>query len=100
MPTEQFMPLQYSTTPLICGRTVGAGLRHTFCVAEQRSDKGAANLIQRRITYMLWTILAVILVLWMLGMVGSVGGSLIHLLLVVAAVVLVIQLLSGRRPIV
>lgn len=49
---------------------------------------------------MLWMILAITLVLWMLGIIGSVGGSLIHLLLVVAAVVLVIQLLSGRRPIV
>ena len=46
---------------------------------------------------MLWTLLAVILVLWLLGFVGSVGGSLIHLLLVVAAVVLLVQLLTGRR---
>jgi hypothetical protein len=46
---------------------------------------------------MLWTILAIILVLWLLGFVGSVGGSLIHLLLVVAAVVLLVQLLTGRR---
>ena len=48
---------------------------------------------------MLWTILAIVLVLWLLGVVGSVGGSLIHLLLVVAAVVLLIQLFTGRRPI-
>jgi hypothetical protein len=46
---------------------------------------------------MLWTLLAVILVLWLLGFVGSVGGSLIHLLLVLAAVVLLVQLLTGRR---
>ena len=46
---------------------------------------------------MLWTLLAIILVLWLLGFVGSVGGSLIHLLLVVAAVVLLVQLLTGRR---
>jgi hypothetical protein len=45
----------------------------------------------------LWTILGVILVLWLLGFIGSVGGSLIHLLLVVALVVLAVQLLSGRR---
>ena len=51
-------------------------------------------------TSMLWTILAVILVLWLLGVVGSVGGSLIHLLLVIAAVILLIQLLSGRRTVV
>jgi len=46
---------------------------------------------------MLWTIVAVLLVLWLLGFIGSVGGSLIHLLLVIALVVFVFQLLSGRR---
>lgn len=48
---------------------------------------------------MLWTIFAIILVLWLLGMVGSIGGSLIHLLLIVAVAVLLIQLFTGRRPI-
>jgi Family of unknown function (DUF5670) len=46
---------------------------------------------------MLWTILVVLLVLWLLGLLTSVGGALIHLLLVVALVVLVLQLISGRR---
>ena len=46
---------------------------------------------------MLWTILAVVLVLWLLGFVGGVGGSLIHALLLVAGIVFVLQLLSGRR---
>lgn len=46
---------------------------------------------------MLWTIIAVMLVLWLLGFSFSVGGSLIHLLLVVALVVFVINLVSGRR---
>jgi len=49
---------------------------------------------------MLWTILAICLVLWLLGFIGGVGGSLIHLLLVVAAVMLVIQLFTGRRTVV
>lgn len=49
---------------------------------------------------MLWTILMVLLVLWLLGMVGGIGGSFIHALLVIAGVVLVIQLLSGRRTVV
>ncbi|HMV47146.1 MAG TPA: lmo0937 family membrane protein [Blastocatellia bacterium] len=49
---------------------------------------------------MLWTILAVLLVLWLLGVIGGVGGSLIHALLVIAAVILVIQLLTGRRAVV
>jgi Family of unknown function (DUF5670) len=48
---------------------------------------------------MLWTILVILLVLWLVGLLGNFGGSLIHLLLVVAAVVLVINLLSGRRAV-
>ena len=46
---------------------------------------------------MLWTIFVVLGILWLLGFTLHVGGSLIHLLLVVAAVVLIINLLSGRR---
>jgi uncharacterized protein DUF5670 len=50
---------------------------------------------------MLWTIFVVLLILWLLGMVSSytVGGF-IHLLLVIALIVLVFQLLSGRRTVV
>jgi len=47
---------------------------------------------------MLWTILAVLLVLWLFGFLGGfVTTNLIHLLLVVALVVLVINVLSRRR---
>jgi len=49
--------------------------------------------------HMLWTVLAVILVLWLLGVVGNVGGGLVHLLLLVAGVVLVAQFLTGRRTV-
>lgn len=47
---------------------------------------------------MLWTIIAVLLILWLLGLVAlpTVGG-LIHILLVIALIVLVYQLLTGRR---
>jgi hypothetical protein len=48
---------------------------------------------------MLWTILVILLVLWLLGFLGHVGGGMIHLLLVVAAIVLVINLVSGRRTV-
>jgi hypothetical protein len=48
---------------------------------------------------MLWAVVAIILLLWLLGFIGSVGGSLIHLWLVVALVVIVIQLLTGRRAV-
>jgi hypothetical protein len=46
---------------------------------------------------MLWTIFVVLLISWLLGLSLHVGGSLIHLLLVVGLVILVINLLSGRR---
>jgi hypothetical protein len=45
----------------------------------------------------LWTIFVVILILWLLGFSLHLAGGLIHLLLVVALVVLVINLVSGRR---
>lgn len=46
---------------------------------------------------MFWTILVVVLVLWLLGFIGHVGGSLIHLLLVVALIVFLLQLLYPRN---
>jgi hypothetical protein len=46
---------------------------------------------------MLWTIFVLLLILWLLGFSLHVAGGLIHLLLVVALVVLVINLVSGRR---
>jgi hypothetical protein len=46
---------------------------------------------------MLWTIVAIFLILWLLGFTMHVGGALIHLLLVVAVVVFVFNLISGRR---
>ena len=50
---------------------------------------------------MLWTLAVVLFVLWLLGgVVFHVGGGLIHLLLVIALVVLVVQLVTGRRTVV
>jgi len=46
---------------------------------------------------MLWIVFAVILILWLLGFSLHIAGSLIHLLLVVAVIVLIINLLTGRR---
>jgi Family of unknown function (DUF5670) len=46
---------------------------------------------------MLWTIVVVLAVLWLLGFSLHVGGGLIHLLLVVALVVLIFNVLGGRR---
>ena len=50
---------------------------------------------------MLWTIFVILLVLWLLGIVTSYTmGGFIHLLLVIALVVLLINFISGRRPVV
>ena len=46
---------------------------------------------------MLWAIIVVLVVLWLLGFSFHVGGALIHLLLVVALIILVMNLITGRR---
>jgi hypothetical protein len=46
---------------------------------------------------MLWTIFVIILIMWLLGFSLHIAGSLIHILLVVALVVLIFNLVSGRR---
>ena len=47
---------------------------------------------------MLWTIFVILLILWLLGLVTSYTmGGFIHILLVIALVVIVIQLVQGRR---
>jgi hypothetical protein len=55
--------------------------------------------ITRRVKIMLWTIFVILLVLWLLGFISGIGGgtSLIHLLLVVAVIVLIYNLITGRR---
>lgn len=45
---------------------------------------------------MLWTIVAILLILWLLGFSFHVAGSLVHVLLVVAVLVVVFSLLRGR----
>ena len=48
---------------------------------------------------MLWTIFVILLILWLLGLVSSYTlGGYIHILLVIAVVVLLINLITGRRP--
>jgi hypothetical protein len=46
---------------------------------------------------MLWIILAILLVLWLFGFIIDIAGSLIHLILVIALIVLIVQLVTGRR---
>jgi hypothetical protein len=47
---------------------------------------------------MLWTIIVILLVLWLLGMIAN-FGTIVWLLLVIAAIVLVYQLITGRRAV-
>jgi hypothetical protein len=48
---------------------------------------------------MLWTIFAILLILWLLGWGYHIAGGLIHILLVIAVVVAVINLVTGRRAV-
>jgi Family of unknown function (DUF5670) len=60
-----------------------------------------ARTFARRKVPMLWTIFVVLLVLWLLGFVGfHVLGAYIHILLLIALVVLILQLVGGRRTVV
>jgi hypothetical protein len=55
----------------------------------RQGDESMANL--------LWTVVVVLVVLWLLGFVSHVGGGLIHILLVIALIVLIYNLIAGRR---
>lgn len=46
---------------------------------------------------MLWTIIGILIALWLIGWIADIGGGLIHLLLVVALVVFLINLFTSRR---
>ncbi|WP_242141005.1 lmo0937 family membrane protein [Sphingomonas sp. TREG-RG-20F-R18-01] len=48
---------------------------------------------------MLWTVAVILLILWVLGFAVHIGGGLIHLLLVAAVVVVIFNLVSGRRAV-
>jgi len=48
---------------------------------------------------MLWTIIGILVLLWLLGFATHIGGGLIHLILVVAVIVFVVNLISGRRTV-
>ena len=48
---------------------------------------------------MLWTICVVLIILWLLGLVtGTTMGGLIHVLLVIAIIVVLVRIISGRKP--
>jgi len=48
---------------------------------------------------MLWTICVILIILWLLGLVtGTTMGGLVHVLLVIAIIVILVRVISGRRP--
>ena len=48
---------------------------------------------------MLWTFCVVLIILWLLGLVtGTTMGGLVHVLLVIAIIVILVRVISGRRP--
>jgi len=47
----------------------------------------------------LWMVLVIVVVLWLIGLIANIGGGLIHVLLVVAAIILIYNLLVGRRTV-
>jgi Flp pilus assembly protein TadB len=80
--------------------------RPDFCARFREQEVSAKLARLNRVTTkgdlntMLWTIFVIFLILWLLGVVTSYTlGGLVHILLVVALVVLVLQLLQGRRSI-
>jgi fatty acid desaturase len=71
---------------------------HTLAVVRTEYTKKKNQKGERR---MLWTLFVILLIAWLVGLIGfHVVAWYIHILLVVALVVLVIQLISGRRPVV
>jgi hypothetical protein len=72
------------------------GVREVVARKSAAYKARVSNSKQKEIN-MLWTIFVVILIMWLLGFSLHVGGGLIHLLLVIALVVLVVNLVSGRR---
>jgi len=86
------------------GVYAGAAAAHNLGLWRKRPTvivgPGQAGLLPQGGDGMLWTIFVILLVLWLLGVVTSYTlGGFIHLLLVIALVVLLIQLITGRRPV-
>lgn len=49
---------------------------------------------------MLWTLIVLLMLFWLIGFAFDVAGGIIHVLLVIAAVLFIVQLITGRRTLV
>ena len=78
-----------------CGLTALSGQLHPE--TQLLTSQPGLGIIDCRGGEMLWTIIAILIILWLLGWGFHVAGSLIHLLLVIALMVVVINLWMGRR---
>jgi hypothetical protein len=65
----------------------------------QHSERRRCSRQEAQEKTMLWTIFVVLLVLWLLGFSFHIAGSLIHIILVIALIVLIFNLISGRRAV-
>lgn len=61
-----------------------------------RGQSGGENVSLANI---LWAVLVILVVLWLVGLVANIGGGLIHILLVVAAIILIYNLVAGRSTV-
>jgi Family of unknown function (DUF5670) len=57
---------------------------------------GGTSILRKGVLEMLWTIILILLILWALGFFVMNVGSLIHILLVIALIVLIVRLIQGR----
>lgn len=48
---------------------------------------------------LLWTIIVILVIFWVIGLVAHIGGGLIHLVIVVAVILFIINLLTGRKTV-
>jgi cell division protein FtsB len=78
----------------------GANGREHDAVFPQPQSSAGADLRKHNFegrNKMLWTILVILVILWLLGFALKIGGGLIHLVLVIAVILLIVQLITGRR---
>jgi hypothetical protein len=76
---------------------INLAIEQSGSVLENTNWQNRDSLREEKETNVLWTIFVVLLILWLLGFSLHIAGGLIHLLLVVALVVLVLNLVGGRR---
>ena len=97
----------YSLIPqlwALCGR--GQGTKAKICILSFAHRFFGVRLIVTKITPrqgdkfmagLLWGVVVVLVVLWLLGLLVHIGGGLIHILIVIALIVLIYNLIAGRR---